>query len=149
MNRSIEDRPFSTKLNSEGGADQAQADSCNINIIVERCKQGGTQPSITRGQGTFGDFSSAPTLHEAYEAVYAASAAFEQLPSAVREAALNNPVQLVEMLDDLEGQKILALAGLDIFDIPPVQGETTTPSKENPAQDSPEAKPSPTPEGGE
>ncbi|AXL15419.1 internal scaffolding protein [Microviridae sp.] len=139
-------KEFRTHIGTHGGADQSARDSTNINTIVAQYHATGIPPAVRQGQGVFGDFSQAPDFHAAYNLVHAAQAAFEELPSRVREAALNNPVQLMEMLDDPNGLVLLRDAGLDIFNVEGEQLPEPFPKPEDPAQDPPPAEPDPAPE---
>ena len=74
---------------------QSEANSCDINLIVERARRGImpiTNPAIPQ----FGDFSDVPDYQTAFERVQAAQAAFDSLPAAVRRRFDNDPALLLE-----------------------------------------------------
>lgn len=138
-NRPVEARPFSISLPTHGGADQSHRDSTNINSIIAAFSATGAQPPLSAQQGHYGDFVAAPDLHEAYEAVYRSEQAFAELPAEVRAAALNNPIQFIEMLDDPYGRELLSSAGLVLDEVPDQAG--AKPSSQAPPEAAPAAAP--------
>lgn len=146
--RSITDRPHAISLPTHGGADQSHRDSTNINSIIAAFTTNGAQVPLSQQQGHYGNFAAAPSLHEAYEAVFASEQAFAELPSEVRAAALNNPIQFVEMLDDEYGRELLTSAGLVLGEAPDQAG--AKPPSQAQAEPAPDAAPpaNEPPEGG-
>lgn len=111
-------------LNTEGGADQAAADSVNINNIMAQFSATGQIPHVARSTPLYGDFTQAVDLHTQMNRVEDARAAYAALPAKIREASEHDPVRFLEMVQDEEGSKVLTDAGLHIF-------EPTTPESED------------------
>lgn len=64
---------------------QADRDSCDINILIERFKAG-DKTALEKARIFYGDVSNAPLApHEMLNMVYGAQETFEQLPLEVRE----------------------------------------------------------------
>lgn len=133
-------------LSQEGGANQADASAANINNIVAQFQATGVQPTVNRHTPLYGDFSEAMDLHHAINTSRAAVAHFESLPSGVRAAADNDPVNFIAMVQDEEGSRILSEAGLVVDDqaeppIPAPEGDSL-PNKQS---DPPAGEEPPTP----
>lgn len=94
------------------------ADQCDLNRIVKRYAQTGVWDHLSPRQPTYGDFTGARSLDEAYELVRQAEEEFYSLPADVREKAANDPVRFLEMLASEDGAEILRQAGLPIGDSP-------------------------------
>lgn len=126
----------------EGGAIQAPREQVNINAIVKRFEETGIPPQMREG-AHFDDFTTAQTLHEALNIVMDAQAGFYGLPAGIRETAWNSPLRFAEMLEDDEGRRTLASAGLAI-EVP--AEDDLPPSEQMPRDQAPD--PAEPPEGG-
>lgn len=78
---------------------QADADAVDINKLIQRAQNGGTMPQASR-QGFYGDVSDFGGLQEAFIKVQEAQELFLQYPADLRERFDNDPVRLVEFLED-------------------------------------------------
>jgi phage internal scaffolding protein len=97
---------------------------CDINTVVERYLRTGLMPQL--GTPMYGDFTNVVSYQEAQDAVIAANAAFETLPSKVRERFSNNPGKLLEFLAD-EANKDEAVK-LGLIEPPPAVEMSTAPA---------------------
>lgn len=104
------------RLSQEGGADQGMRGETNINNIMAHYEATGTISRVNRQEPLYGDVSNLPDLRTAIDQVREAQAAFDALPSAVRAAALNDPVQFMELMSTEEGRTFLESQGLEIYD---------------------------------
>lgn len=106
-------------------------DAHNINKIMDKFIQTGLLPEATRRTATYGDNSNSMDLKASMDAIAGSHSDFELLSPYVRQAAGNDPMQLLEMLQTPEGVHDLQLAGLDVYDsagdlIPPPSAPLTT-----------------------
>lgn len=85
---------------SEGVTKQEFKEECDINNIMSRYVQYGVPPDPAKGVASYGDFSSVGDFLDAQNRVLEARAAFESLPSAVRDRFNNDPARLIEFLHD-------------------------------------------------
>lgn len=77
-------------------------DDCDINLIVERMTRAGGYDvgGIGHVPPQFGDFSSAVDFQEAQNIIARAGEEFAALPSKVRERFQNNPLKMLEFVED-------------------------------------------------
>lgn len=81
---------------------QSHADSCDINIILERYARGDVT-ALSRRQGLFADLSEMPrTYAEMLNVVIKAQAEFEALPANVKEKFDNDVNKFISRMDDVE-----------------------------------------------
>jgi len=122
-------RDSSLICNSPSRAQQQFKSECDINVILDRFNVTGQLP-VSSIQPTFGDFSGVFDYQSAANAVIAANAAFESLPSKIRKRFENNPQLFVEFCSDESNRDEMIALGL--IDRPvnkeesptePVQGE--------------------------
>lgn len=107
----------------------ANANETNINLMVARYKKTGQFGHLNPRQPTYGDFSNAVSLEEAFNQVAEAQRQFMTLPAQVRALAQNDPVVLLEMLADEGAVAALVEAGLPVVqrETPPSGGGNTAP----------------------
>lgn len=91
---------------------QSEAEETDVNRIVARHRKTGVVTHLSSKAPVFGDVSMAVDLKAAFDLVNEAAGGFLELPAAVRQAALNDPVKLLEMLSTPEGTQALREAGL-------------------------------------
>lgn len=89
---------------------QGPKDSCDINVIVREFSNGFS--NVNHAVPRYADVSNAGDLMASYEAVRVAAEDFLELPSMVRQAAMNDPVRFLQMLETDEGTEVLYDAGL-------------------------------------
>ena len=80
-------------------ASQSQKDAVDINKIVSKMEKG-LAVSVLQREGSFDDVSMFDGLDHAIMVVNEANERFMQLPADMREKFENNPVKLVEFLED-------------------------------------------------
>lgn len=122
---------------------QAMKDACDINAIMRRYHKGGMIDHLSGRTPIYGDFSDVGDYHASMEKVRAAQAAFDALPSAIRDACDNDPAELLDMAMNPERAEEFEALGIEAGLV--VAQEEAVPEPE------PEAPPSPAepPEGEE
>jgi len=103
---------------------QSSKDECDINLIVERAKRGADITHLTTKVPQYGDFTQIPTdLRECLLQVRKADAAFMSLDAAVRRRFENDPVLLLDFLNDPKNRDEaikLGLVAAPEVTVPPV-----------------------------
>lgn len=80
---------------------QSAKDECDINLIVERAKRGADISHLTTRTPMYGDFTELPTdLRDCLNQVRKADEAFMSLDAVVRKRFENDPVKLMDFLND-------------------------------------------------
>lgn len=80
----------------------SHAESCDINVIVERFREGDTS-ALSRRQLMFGDFTQSPkTLADALNTVIAAERTFDSLDSETKKKFGNNFAQWIATMDQVK-----------------------------------------------
>lgn len=80
---------------------QSAKDECDINLIVERAKRGAEISHVNERVPQYGDFTQIPTdLRECLMQVKKAETAFMSLDAHVRARFQNDPVLLLDFLND-------------------------------------------------
>lgn len=110
-------------------------DVTDVNLIVKEHTRTGQLTHLNPRKPMYGDFSLANDLKTAFDEVHAAHDAFMELPSEVRKAAKNDPVEMLELLATEEGTQTLVDAGLA------VEGMEKTPPAPLPSEPEPPGKP--------
>lgn len=98
---------------------QSFREACDINFIVKQHASTGVLTHLNPIQPTYGDNGPAIDLQASIQAVRDAQLEFDSLPAAVRQAAQNSPVQLLEMLGDEGAFQHLVEVGLPVDSPPP------------------------------
>lgn len=78
---------------------QADAAQVDINQIIKRIQKG-QAPPVVGGEPFYGDVSEFGGLAEAFQKIQDANALFMSYPADVRERFENDPVKMVEFLED-------------------------------------------------
>lgn len=131
-----ERRSSALTLDTNGGANSADADGVNINKIMAKFKKHGTLPRVNTQNPLYGDFTFPEDIHSVREAVHQAEDRFMDLPADVRSVCENDWVNFYELFSTPEGRETLTEAGLQIG---------TTPIEPQPTPTPPEPDPEPTP----
>ena len=119
---------------SETAVKQEFEGECDINEIVARAKRGIAPAWLAKGAPRYGDFSSVPTLAEAFEKVSLAREAFMTLPSQLRWELGNDP----RRIDELTAEQCVRFKLVKQPAEPAVTGsEGGTPSRASDGQDDP------------
>jgi phage internal scaffolding protein len=82
---------------------QAPKDDCDINIILKRYAQDGIIET-TNLPPMYGDFSDAPTYHEAMNTIAQAHETFDALDAHIRARFHNNPAEYLDFLSHPQNQ---------------------------------------------
>lgn len=112
-------------------AKQEFKDQCDINLIVKRYAQRGLFDHVSPITPTYGDASQVMDLQQAMDLVDRVKAEFDELPAEVRRAALNDPMELRDMLTTEAGVRQLQAAGMKLQ----FTDDQPEPSKEAPGAD--------------
>lgn len=91
---------------------QADKDSCDINIIVDRLLKKGIVPRMAGGVAKYGDFSSGLDFKETLDRIMEAEDQFMELPAKVREACDNDPGRFLDLVADPEKREELEKLGM-------------------------------------
>lgn len=79
---------------------QADAEDCDINVMMARYQKTGELPPLNRRSPISGDFSTVVDFHSALNLVTAAQQDFMTLPAEMRARFGNDPGALLRFLDD-------------------------------------------------
>lgn len=123
-------RPTRTRVRTyapsggESCTQQHMKEDCDINIIIKRHAETGNISHLNPMSPLYMDCTGVSDLQGAIHLVEEAENNFSTLPSAVRKACQNDPVQFIEMLYTEEGTQELGEAGLEYHaaDPPPEPG---------------------------
>lgn len=74
-------------------------DQTNINSMLKRFKVTGQIP-VNKNMPQYGDVSGVKSFHDAHEVVQQAYDSFDTLPSAIRKRFGNDPLSIIEFLDN-------------------------------------------------
>lgn len=129
------------KLDTKGGANQADGPGANINTLVAQYKKNGTLPIVATSNPLWGDFTFPEDIHSVREAVHEAEDRFMELPADIRTLCNNDWVQFLERFNTPDGKASLEQAGLIIQNTPPTPLETAPIPNNSPT---PSVPPSPT-----
>lgn len=114
---------------------QSAKDECDINIIIERMKRGLDLPTVDPRPPKYGDFTQIPTdLRDCLAEVKMANDLFMTLDAKVRFRFENNPVLLLDFLNDPKNRDEAIALGLveppkapnTVSDTPPVETKAPT-----------------------
>ncbi|AZL82697.1 internal scaffolding protein [Apis mellifera associated microvirus 24] len=89
-----------THNNKPSLTDQSFKDDCDINTIWSRFKKTKIWPGDPSRVGQYGDFTDVPDLLVATQRIHDAEDAFNQLPAKLRLRFNNNPLEMVQFLQD-------------------------------------------------
>lgn len=102
--------------------DQSYKKAVDINNIVAKFMKTGILPQ--KSVGVYGDFTSVPSLEEAYEAINKAADQFYALPASVRKLMDNDPSKMEMWLSDEANYDEALKYGLINAKVQPDQGES-------------------------
>jgi len=102
----------------------------NINTIVNRYKKTGIMPNMNAARALYGDFSGVTDYQGALEGVINAESQFMALPSQIRKRFGNNPLELLDFLQD-ENNKEEAIK-LGLIENPHIEKPLKVGTKMNP-----------------
>lgn len=91
---------------------QADADDCDINVMMARYQNTGELPRMNPRAPQWGDFSSVLDYREALDVVRQAETDFDMLPADVRDRFGNDPAKMLEFLSDPENKAEAIKLGL-------------------------------------
>jgi len=96
---------------------QAEAEDCDINVIMERFGHGVPLPMSVHVP-TYGDFSGVSDYRSALELISEADESFMALPAVVRSRFQNDPARFVEFCSDSRNAEEMRALGLTITSVP-------------------------------
>lgn len=105
----------------EAVTQQHMKDDCDINIIIKRHAETGNISHLNPQSPLYMDCSNISDLQGAISLVAEAEDNFATLPSGVRKACGNDPVEFINMLYSEAGTQELADAGLEYAANPPAE----------------------------
>lgn len=117
----------------ESRTKQSFAEEADINFIVKKFAQTGVLPGNDNRQPQYADVSNYDDLQASLAMIDQAELEFGQLPSAVREAAGNNPGTLLQLMGSAAGQERLEAAGMILRD--PIAASESAPPQVAVAQE--------------
>lgn len=132
--------PIKTKRRRHrtGGAlmtKQSEAEKADINAMMRRFAVHGTPIPTTNRLPAYGDFSNVDDYRTAVETVQRAQERFDALPADLREWADNDPVRLVERMNEEGARESLIAAGLLQEDDAQAVEAAAEPPENTPEQD--------------
>lgn len=99
-----------TKNEQPSMTQQAFAEDCDVNIILDRYMKTGELPKPR--QGVYADVSEVPDLSEAIQIVQQAQTAFDSLPAKIRYEFHNDPTKLLNFIADPKNKEKAIELGL-------------------------------------
>lgn len=116
-----------TVNNDPSLAVQSEKDSCDINKIVSKFKSTGVMTNVRTDQPLFGDFSDLVDIQTQRIRMQDAQEAFMTLPAQIRKRFSNDPVELINFLNDENNRPEAIKLGLidekKINNTPPQEGD--------------------------
>lgn len=91
---------------------QHKANECNINTIVERARRGEMIEQLSKRKPVYGDFRNLPDLRQAMNIVRQAENGFANLDANVRKRFGNDPVKMLDFLNDPANREEAIALGL-------------------------------------
>ena len=79
---------------------QSAMRECDVNSIMAKYRKTGLLEHVNRFQGNYGDFTEAPTYHDAFNKLVEAQEMFQSLPAHVRDKFANDPGLFLEYVSD-------------------------------------------------
>lgn len=105
-------------VEGESMVKQAEADASDINQIVQKYVTHGVMPRSNPQAPLYGDFTDVGSYYDCVNRVMTIQEDFDRLPSAIREACLNDPGKLLEALEEPEKLEELVKLGMPEDGIP-------------------------------
>ena len=105
-------RPHSMKFTEPSKTKQSFADETDIHAIIRKYEQKGVY-TVNPREPLYGDFTNVDDYLDAKLRVSTAQAAFADLPSELRDAAANDPAELLRMVATEEGRAQLEELGME------------------------------------
>jgi len=85
---------------------------CDINQILKKFEKTGMITHVRSNQGAYGDFATSKNFQENLNQVLNAQNAFDALPAAIRKRFSNNPLLLIEFVQNDENYNEALALGL-------------------------------------
>lgn len=96
----------------KGVTKQSDLKDCDINAIMKRYERSGVLPDLILKNGSYGDFSDAPTLQEAFEITRHAEEQWSLIDAHIRNRFDNDPVKFAAFANDEKNYDEMAKMGL-------------------------------------
>lgn len=127
--RDTQDR-VGAPIEGESRTKQSFRDECDINFLIDRYKRTGVEPRhVNRRSPIFADVSMVGDYHDALQNVAAVEELFQELPAKVRARFQNNPVELLDFVQNATRDELLEVGLLD----PEADGMTPEPAPDETA----------------
>lgn len=101
-----------TKNNEPSKTNQSFKDQCDINTIVSKFMKTGEFNHLAKRQGFYADVSQFPDLLGAHLIIKESEASFARLPAELRKEFGNNPLEMIEWLQNPENKQKAEEMGL-------------------------------------
>lgn len=112
-----------TYFDEESRVKQSCAPQCDINRIVARYRKTGVLEHLNENPSRYVDLSPAADYHSALNLVLSAEAAFADLPANIRNRFQNQPLQLLEFVNDVSNRDEMYELGLAVRPEPVEAGD--------------------------
>jgi len=96
----------------QGRTQQAFADECDINKIMEKHRKTGLIDHENTNRGDYSDYIGAPDFHTAQNKLIEAADMFQTVPANIRADFQNDPAKFLDFVQDPENQEALIELGL-------------------------------------
>ena len=103
-----------TQNNEPSKTDQSWLEQTEVNTIIHKYRKTGAITHLASKQGTFADVSDIPDMLEAHERVNNAFNAFNELPAIIRDKFKNDPLKMIEFLNDPSNNEEAIKLGLKV-----------------------------------
>lgn len=107
------------------------ADECDFNNVLAKWQNSGLITHINPSQPIYADVSEFTDYQSSLELIRSAQAAFDALPSSVRDRFANDPQKLFDFVHDPANRDEAIRLGL----VPSVDGSAAPPAKAEPSTD--------------
>ncbi len=111
-------------------AKQSFKAECDINVIMAKYKARGIVTHVTKYQGHYADLPNEVDFHANLQSVMDAKAAFDSLPSKIRERFHNDPAEFLGFVQNPDNQSEIDALGLGLNPKPAPPGTFLTPNEE-------------------
>lgn len=102
-------------VNSEPSlTDQSWLEQTEVNSIISKYRKTGAITHLSKKAGQFADVSDIPDMLEAHERVTNAFNAFQELPAVIRDKFQNDPMKMIQFLNNPENNEEAIKLGLKV-----------------------------------
>jgi len=112
MSKSVSRDPHAIYFDEPGVTQQSFKDECDINLIIDRARNGAAISHLNARVAQYGDFSSIPDYRSALDQVNRANGMFMELDAKVRERFANDPAKFLDFVQNPANSDELVRLGL-------------------------------------